>query len=123
MRVNVVFRRLKWAVHSHALMSRLPCLSQHNPVSSVVHGLAVFVNRVLLYRVSWLYCRRVVVLKYWSGLESVRVLDLVARVQRVARLSRAHQFQAQTLSYARSSCISIFTQPVTSLSSHHYLAP
>jgi hypothetical protein len=74
-------------------------LLRHNPVSSVVRRLAVFVKGVLLYRVSWLYCRRVVViLKYWSGLESVRVLELVARVQRVARLSRAHQFRAQTLS-------------------------
>jgi hypothetical protein len=61
MRVNVVFRKLKWAVHSRALMPRLPCLLQHNPASSGVCGLAVFVNRVLLYRVSWLYCRRVVV--------------------------------------------------------------
>lgn len=65
MRGNVVFRRLKWAVLSR--VDALPALLlQHNPVSSIVRGLSVFVNRVLLFRVAWFWCRRVVVLK-WSG--------------------------------------------------------
>jgi hypothetical protein len=92
MRVYVVFSELEWAVHSRVDASSTVLL-QHGPMSKVVFWSAVFVNKVLLYRLSWLYCDRVVV-----GIGCSEVFACcfsLARVQRVAR-----SIQAQTLSHS-----------------------